>query len=73
MKLRVELTMTDATYDELQALLQAIRDCEMARFPQKVLGLQVETVPLLSNPAATALLRGFKPPLAEVVVVERME
>ncbi len=47
--------------EDVRALLQAVRDCEQANFPDKQLNISVE-VPWLSVDVVQELLTGIKPP-----------
>lgn len=61
----VSFTMTVTgnrfTMDELQALLQAVRDCEQKVFPDKEIGIWV-LVPQLTEEQCSQLLQRIKPP-----------
>lgn len=47
--------------EDIRALLQAIRGCEMATFPEKEIYVSVEA-PDMSTSEMTDLLRSIKPP-----------
>ncbi len=47
--------------EHVRALLQAIRDCEMANFPDKEISIRVE-VPELTSDVVTELLASVRPP-----------
>ena len=46
--------------DDLKKLLQSIRDCEQANFPDKVISIILE-VPEMSEEEGVKLLEGIKP------------
>ena len=46
--------------DDLKKLLQSIRDCEQANFPDKVVSIILE-VPEMSEEEGVKLLKGIKP------------
>lgn len=47
--------------DDVRTLLQAIRDCEIANFKEKVITITVH-VPELSSEESTEILTSIKPP-----------
>lgn len=61
MKVKVSLTSDQLDKEDLRALLQAIRACEMATFPDKEISIMVEA-PDLSMDEMGEILRSIKPP-----------
>ena len=61
MRIVVSIKSDQLTKEDLRALLQAIRDCEMATFPDKKIYLQAE-VPELSSEEMLQLLTSIRPP-----------
>lgn len=47
--------------DDVRALLQTIRDCEIANFKEKVITISVH-VPALTKEECTAILTSIEPP-----------
>ncbi len=50
--------------EDIQKLLQAIRDCEQQHFPRKELGIYV-FVPTLSTKECTEVVQSITPPFQE--------
>ena len=61
MKSTVSLKSDQLNKEDLRALLQAIRDCEMSNFPNKEIRIWLD-VPELSVDECRAILTGIKPP-----------
>lgn len=61
MKVNMSIKSDQLTKEDLRALLQAIRDCEMATFPDKKIYIGAE-VPELSSADMTDILLSIKPP-----------
>ncbi|MBA7695288.1 hypothetical protein ES703_103911 [subsurface metagenome] len=61
MKVNVSIKSDQLTKEDLRALLQAIRDCEMATFPNKEIYVSAET-PELSTDDMKEILTSIKPP-----------
>ncbi|KKL48306.1 hypothetical protein LCGC14_2326820 [marine sediment metagenome] len=61
MKTTTSIKSEELSKEDLQALLQAIRDCEMATFPEKVIYITIEA-PDMTMEDMTELLRSIKPP-----------
>ena len=61
MKVNVSIKSDQLTKEDLRALLQAIRDCEMATFPDKEIYISAE-VPELSEDDSAEILTSIKPP-----------
>ena len=61
MKVEISLTSDQLDKEDIQALLQAIRACEMATFPKKEISIKVEA-PDLSMGDMGEILRSIKPP-----------
>ena len=61
MEVRIIIESRQLTGEELQHLLQSIRDCERKSFPDKEITIHVE-VPELSAAECRDLLAGIKPP-----------
>ena len=57
----VSIKSDQLTKEDLRALLQAIRDCEMATFPDKEIYVLAEA-PELSSDDMTDILTSIKPP-----------
>jgi|GEM_PF-1534207 hypothetical protein len=47
--------------EDIQALLQAIRDCEQKNFPDKAIGI-FAVIPFLNSAECTEVLKSIKPP-----------
>lgn len=62
--MNVILYSEDLSKDDLQKLLQAIRDCEQQNFPSKVLGVFVFT-PEMSSDECREILQSIVPPYAK--------
>jgi len=61
MKVKIVINATGMTKEDMRALLQAIRDCEMATFPDKKIYVSAE-VPELSTDEMTEILTSIRPP-----------
>jgi len=61
MKVIFSITSYQLTKEDIRALLQAIRDCEMATFPQKEIYVSVEA-PDMTSEDMTEVLTSIKPP-----------
>ena len=61
MKVNLSVKSDQLDKEDLRALLQAIRDCEMATFPDKEIYVSVEA-PELSTDEMTEILTSIKPP-----------
>jgi len=61
MKVNVSIKSDQLTKEDLRALLQAIRDCEMTTFPNKEIYVSAE-VPELSEGDTLEILTSIKPP-----------
>lgn len=61
MKVRLTIDSTQLTKEELQHLLQGIRDCEQRSFPDKEISIWIE-VPELSKSECQEILTSIKPP-----------
>lgn len=61
MRIVVSIKSDQLTKEDLRALLQAIRDCEMATFPNKEIYVSAEA-PELSSKDMTDILTSIKPP-----------
>jgi len=60
MKINLSIKSDQLNKEDLRALLQAIRDCEMATFPDKEVYVSVEA-PELSIDEMTEILTSIKP------------
>ena len=60
-KVKLSVRSDQLNNEDLRALLQAIRDCEMATFPDKEIYVSAE-VPKLSTDEMTEILTSIKPP-----------
>ena len=60
--MKVELTISSRqlTREDLRQLLQSIRDCELASFPDKEIAILIE-VPELSSSECAEILTSIKP------------
>ena len=61
MRVKLTLSSRQLTKEELQHLLQSIRDCEQKSFPDKEISIWIE-VPELSTSECQELLASIKPP-----------
>uniref|UniRef100_A0A6M3X6B3 Uncharacterized protein n=1 Tax=viral metagenome TaxID=1070528 RepID=A0A6M3X6B3_9ZZZZ len=61
MEVDISLKSDQLNKEDLRALLQAIRDCEMATFPNKEISIWVE-VPDFTSAECTEILMSIKPP-----------
>ena len=61
MRIVVSIKSDQLTKEDLRALLQAIRDCEMATFPNKEIYISAEA-PDLRSEDMTDILTSIKPP-----------
>ena len=61
MKVKLSVKSDQLNKEDLRALLQAIRDCEMATFPGKEIYVSAEA-PELSIDEMTGILTSIKPP-----------
>ncbi|GAI27216.1 unnamed protein product [marine sediment metagenome] len=61
MKINLSVKSDQLNKEDLRALLQAIRDCEMATFPDKEVYVSAEA-PELSTDEMTEILTSIKPP-----------
>ena len=61
MKINMSIKSDQLNKEDLRALLQAIRDCEMATFPEKEIFVKVEA-PDMSSSDMTDVLTSIKPP-----------
>ncbi|GAI29331.1 unnamed protein product [marine sediment metagenome] len=60
-KVKLTLHSSQLTKEELQHLIQSIRDCEQIRFPDKELSIWIE-VPELTRSECAEILTSIKPP-----------
>ena len=61
MKVKLGLESQQLTKEELQRLIQAIRDCEQESFPDKEISIWIEA-PELSTQECEQILASIKPP-----------
>ena len=61
MKVNLSVKSDQLNKEDLRALLQAIRDCEMATFPDKEIYVSAEA-PDMSESDMTDILTSIKPP-----------
>ena len=61
MKVNLSVKSDQLNKEDLRALLQAIRDCEMATFPDKEIYVLCE-VPEMTEDDVTGILKSIKPP-----------
>ena len=61
MKVKLSLESQQLTKEELQHLIQAIRDCEQQFFPDKEIAIWIEA-PELSAQQCEQILASIKPP-----------
>jgi len=61
MEVKLTLSSQQLTKEELQHLLQSIRDCEIKYFPNKEISIWIE-VPELTTAECTEILTSIKPP-----------
>ncbi len=70
MNITIQLMCEGFSKEELQILLQAIRDCEKTNFPQKNLMMLLD-VPDLTVDELTDIIQGLKPPFASLKKFKR--
>ena len=61
MKVKLTLESQQLTKEELQDLIQSIRDCEQESFPDKEISIWIEA-PELSTQECEQILASIKPP-----------
>jgi len=61
MKVDISIKSDQLNVEDLRALLQAVRDCEMSTFPEKEIYISVEA-PDMSESDMTDILTSIKPP-----------
>ncbi len=61
MKVNVVLYSEDLTKEDVQLLLQSVRDCEQKLFPEKEIGIFL-FMPDLTAEEGTSMMAGIKPP-----------
>ena len=61
MKVKLSLESEQLTKEELQRLIQSIRDCEQESFPDKEIAIWIEA-PELSTRECEQILASIKPP-----------
>jgi len=61
MKINMSIKSDELNKEDLRALMQAVRDCEMATFPEKKIYISVEA-PDMSSDDMTDILTSIKPP-----------
>ena len=61
MKVKLILESKELTREELQRLMQSIRDCEQESFPDKKIAIWIEA-PELSTQECEQILASIKPP-----------
>ncbi len=61
MKTNIVIYSDDLTKEDVQVLLQGIRDCEQKSFPEKGIGIFL-LVPDLTKSEASEILAGITPP-----------
>ena len=61
MKVKLSLESQQLNKEELQRLIQSIRDCEQESFPDKEISIWIEA-PELSNAECNKILASIKPP-----------
>ena len=64
MKVNIIIYSEELTKEDIQSLLQGIRDCEQESFPQKAVGVFL-FVPELTTGECTAIMDGVKPPFKD--------
>ena len=70
MKVNISVKSDQLNKEDLRALLQAIRDCEMATFPDKEIYVLCE-VPEMTEDDTRDILTRIKPPYGYVPLVLR--
>lgn len=63
MKANIIIFSDDLTREDIELLLQSLRDCEQKSFPQKEIGVFL-FAPTLSTEEAAGIMAGIKPPFA---------
>lgn len=61
MEVKVTIQSKQLTKEELQQLIQSIRDCEIKSFPDKEIAVWIE-VPGLTSAECAEILTSIKPP-----------
>jgi len=61
MKINMSIKSDQLNKEDIRALLQAVRDCEMATFPEKEIYVSVEA-PNMVRADMTDILTSIKPP-----------
>ena len=61
MKVKLTLSSQQLTKEELQHLIQSIRDCEQESFPDKEISIWIE-VPEFTKSECAEILASIKPP-----------
>jgi len=64
MKVNIIIYSEELTKEDIQFLLQKIRDCEQESFPQKEVGVFL-FVPEMTTGECTDIMDGVKPPFKE--------
>lgn len=62
--MNIILMSDELSGDDIQKLLQAIRDCEQKEFPKKELGV-FAFVPSMTNDECIKMLQSINPPFAQ--------
>ena len=71
MKCAFTLRSNELNKEDLRALLQAVRDCEMANFPKKAISIVIN-VPELKTKDCKDVLKSIKPPYEVGPVVMKL-
>ena len=61
MQVTISIQSKELSKEELRALIQGIRDCEVKSFPDKEIAIRVE-VPELTSAECAEILTSVKPP-----------
>ena len=72
MKVELKLTSQQLTKEELQHLLQSIRDCEQEFFKDKEIFIWIES-PELTTEECSEILTSISPPFGENLLILRRE
>ncbi|MBA7647866.1 hypothetical protein ES703_55645 [subsurface metagenome] len=72
MILNISVKSEQLNVEDLRALLQAVRDCEMANFPDKEIHVYIE-VPQLNMAETVEILTSIKPPYKHGPTIFRLQ
>ncbi|GAH26775.1 unnamed protein product [marine sediment metagenome] len=67
-RVKVTIQSNQLSKEDLQLLIQAIRDCEQKSFPDREIYIWID-VPELATAEATEILTSIKPPYNERIIL----